>query len=373
LSDPLDLLLRLNAVPFFEPANARTLLKQPDPLRLSVREAAGLVKCAEEKAQRVLETARAFDADKERRECERRGIRIVAAGEPGYPRALLDLQTDAPLLLYVRGADAPAACAAVVGTRTASPYGLRVAKRLGYELASAGVCVASGLARGIDTQAHEGALAAPGATWAFLGSGLGHVYPPENETVARRIADAGGGVASEYALTTAPNKKHFPRRNRLIAALSRTVTVVESRNLDRRGAMDTAQWALELSRELLAVPGPVDAPPSRGPLKLLKEGSAALAESAEDILAFYPPDERLAARCGAGRPAAVTAKTASLSLEYAKILQWLESDTRTADQLAQHTGLDAPRLSNILFELELQGDIISLPGQRYAKKDKVGS
>jgi DNA processing protein len=365
--DNVEQLLRLNAVPFVEAAEVRRLVAED--CGLSPREAARRLGCGSERAARIVETALSFDADAERAECERRGIRIVLEDDPLYPAGLRDLGEDAPPVLYAEGEFQLSAMAvAVVGTRSPSPYGERMARRLGRDLAAAGACVVSGMARGIDTRSHEGALASAGRTWAVLGTGLAQIYPPENEPLGRRIVEGGGCLLSEFPLGAKPHKTSFPRRNRLIAALASATVVVESHDLVPKGAMDTAAKAVALSREVYAVPGPADSPASAGPLKLLKEG-AGLACSAQDVLESLGSDVRLAARCAGGRKAPASARTAALSLEYRKILQLLESDTRTADQLLLETGLDAPRLSNILFELELQGLVTPAPGQRYAKKD----
>jgi DNA processing protein len=345
----LEALVRLNAVPLFAPDNLKKLVARCSPeqaLELDAPELARLMECTEASAARLRDGARAFDA-------------------PDYP-APLALLDDAPLVLYSMGDfTTPGAAAAVVGTRTPTSYGRRFARRLAHDLAGAGVCVVSGLARGIDAEAHEGALAAGGKTWAFLGTGLACVYPPENEPLARRIVDSGGCVASEYALTQGVVQASFLRRNRLIAGLGWATVVVEARR--KSGALDTAEKGLRLGRDVFAAPGPADSPQSEGPLDLLKDGCA-MVRRAQDVLDTLPSDARLAARCeGPGRSAAP--KPGSLSLEYRKILQFVEGEARTADELAVGTGLDAPRLSHILFEMELQGLVSPVPGQRYAKKE----
>ena len=361
-------LVRLNSVPLYDPGKLRRLLAACSPeqaLELDAPSLQTLMGGTLESAERLRSLSRAFDAEAELALAERRGIRLLAYDDPAYPAALASLD-DAPPLLYMLGNPAaPQTAAGVVGTRTPTPYGRRAARRIAYDLAAAGVCVVSGLARGIDSEAHEGALARGGSTWAFLGGGLGHLYPPENEPLARRIAESGGCVASEFALAQEPSKFSFLRRNRLIAALGWAVVVVEARR--KSGALDTAEKAAQLAREVFAVPGPVDSPQSEGPLDLLQAGSA-MCRGAREVLATLPSDLRLAAACeGPARPGA--AKPGSLSLEYEKILQFVGSDARTADELAAGTGLDAPRLSHILFEMELQGLLSPVPGQRYAKKD----
>lgn len=313
-------------------------------------------------ARRLKDAALAFDAERELEEAARLGIRLIAWDDPEFPESLLWAK-ECPLLIYAQGdLSEGQAAAAVVGSRGPSPYGRRVARLLAGDLARRGVTIVSGLARGIDSEAHEAALAARGRTWAVLGGGLERVYPPENVALARRIVDSGGCLLSELPLRGVPDKLNFVRRNRLVAALSWAVVVVEGRQ--GSGGQITAHDAAELGRDVFAVPGPIDSPLSEAPHDLLKAG-ARLACGADDVLASLDDTRRLALSAAGPRPPRAAA---SLSLEYSKILQFIGCEAVTVDALAAETGLELPRLSNILFEMELQGLISPFPGQRYAKK-----
>lgn len=231
---------------------------------------------------------RALKSDEPERELERcraQGVRVLAPGEPGFPEALASA-ADAPLLLYVRGAlearDGQAA--AIVGTRRPSGYGLRMARELAGRVARAGVTVVSGLARGIDAEAHRAALDAGGRTIAVQGCGLGQIYPPEHAALAVRISNS-GAVLSELPLSEKPRPEHFPRRNRLISGLAWITVCVEASPTS--GAITTCDWALEQGRSVGAVPGPAASAGSRGPHMLLRQG-AKLVEDAADILEEIP-------------------------------------------------------------------------------------
>jgi DNA processing protein len=360
--------VRLNAVPFFSPDKIRSLLGQlpaERALEAPVEFMASAMGVAHDRALRFRETARAFDADGELRRAEELGVSLHAWDDPGYPHALSKIP-DAPLLVYVQGEpEAYGPAVAVVGSRTATPYGLRQGRRFGAELARAGALVVSGLARGVDSQAHEGALAADGRTWAVLGCGLARLYPPENDPLARRIVDAGGCLLSEFPLDGYPDKAHFIRRNRIISGLCWATVVVEGRGTS--GSLVTAHCAQEQHRELFAVPGPADSPLSEGPHELLRLG-AKVACSAADVLRTLPAGAALAARASGPRPGSAAGR-AALSLEYRKILKLLVADAVTVDALAEETGIAIPHLVNILFEMELQGLVRPFPGQRYGKKD----
>jgi DNA processing protein len=358
--------VRLNAVPLFSPDKIRALLARipaeealEAPLEFLIR----AMDVAPESARRFRETAKAFDADRELGRARQLGVVLLAWDDPQYPRDLRKIP-DAPLLLYAQGeptSHGPAV--AVVGSRTATPYGLRQGRRLGVELARAGALVVSGLARGVDSEAHEGALAGGGATWAVLGGGLARIYPPENDPLARRLLDSGGCLLSELPLDAYPGKAQFIRRNRIISGLCWATVVVEGRGTS--GSLVTAHCAQEQHRELFAVPGPADSPLSEGPHELLRLG-AKPACCAADVLKTLPEGEALAARAGA---AGGSPRAGALSLEYRKILKLLVAEAVTVDALAEETGIAIPHLVNILFEMELQGLVRPFPGQRYGKKD----
>lgn len=365
-SSRLRALVSLNAVPLFSPDAVRRLLAAlpaERALEPSAEELAPLLGVRLETARRFREAALGFDADAELEQAARMGARLLTWDDPGFPDPLR-LVADAPVLLYALGEPTlPGLAAAVVGARAPTPYGRRMARRLAGDLAAAGLTVVSGLARGIDGTAHEAALERRGRTWAVLGSGLACVYPPEHQPLARRLIEAGGCLLSELPLSARPQALNFPRRNRIVAGLSWATVVVEGR--ERSGSRGTAHTAAVLGREVFAVLGPADSPLSEAPLALLKAG-AHPACGAGDILAALPEGARLAA--AATGPAPLFSPV-SLSSEYRKIIDSLGAEALTVDELYEGTGIDLPRLSNILFEMELQGLLNPVPGQRYAKKD----
>jgi DNA processing protein len=221
-----------------------------------------------------------FDPVREEGRMERSGVVFLARSDPGYP-ALLGRINDPPIGLYRKGPytfDNPSV--AVVGSRRATTYGQSVARRLGGELAQRGFCVVSGLARGVDTAAHEGALAAGGRTAAVVGTGIDIIYPPENLGLYRRISE-GGAILSEFPFGRAADRDSFAMRSRLIAGICEAVIVVESDLWG--GAMTTAKFAGEQGRLVFAVPGRIDQSTSAGPNQLIRDG-AALLTRVEDVL-----------------------------------------------------------------------------------------
>ena len=221
------------------------------------------------------------EVDRQLEECDRHGVRLATWRSAFYPPPLLDLPQPPPLL-FMQGEwrETDRRAMAVVGTRRPSLYGEKAAKAFGLRLAEVGWTVVSGLARGIDTIAHQAALQGGSRTLAVLGSGLDRLYPRENENLARRIAEA-GCVMTEFPMGTDPKAENFPRRNRIISALSYGTLVVEADQ--DSGALITAQYAVEQGREVFAVPGPIMTPGARGTHRLIKDG-AHLVENVKDIL-----------------------------------------------------------------------------------------
>jgi DNA processing protein len=211
--------------------------------------------------------------------------RAITRGGTGFPSRLAEIP-DAPGTLHVRGTlvDADALAVAIVGSRRATPYGLEVAETLAADLAARGVTIVSGLARGIDSAAHRGALRVGGRTLAVLGSGVDVIYPPENRRLAAEIV-ARGALVSQFAPGTPPLPHNFPTRNQVIAAMSLAVVVVEA--AEKSGSLITARLAAEFGREVLAVPGRITAPESRGANRLIQDG-AHVAMGWEDVVAVLP-------------------------------------------------------------------------------------
>ena len=276
---------------------------------------------------------------------------IVTLADPEYPQALLQIP-DPPTLLYVRGRldllNRPSL--AIVGSRNPTPQGLHNAERFAAALADAGLLIISGLALGIDAAAHRGALAASAETLALIGTGIDRIYPAHNRELALEIGDH-GSIVSEFPIGTPVNGANFPRRNRLISGMSRGVLVVEAAT--ESGSLITARLAGEQGREVLAIPGSIHSPLSRGCHRLIKQG-AKLVESAQDVL------EEL----GLDLPQRTTAQNDDRSPADG-LLAAMGFDPCGLDELAARTGLTADSLSVMLLHLELDGRIANLPGGRY--------
>ena len=292
-------------------------------------------------------------------------IRSLVLGDADYP-PLLSVIADPPATLFARGPiPATLKALAIVGTRRPTPYGRRIARRLAGECAQAGIAVVSGLARGIDTEAHRGVLEAGGVTWAVLGSGLDHIYPEENVPLAEEIVASGGAVLSEYPADRPPRPSQFPQRNRIISALSMGVVVVEGDM--RSGALITARAALSQGREVFAVPGPADCAMSEGPLELLRQG-AAMARRLEDVLQELPQLAACAAPAGGRLPCPMSRPDpVPHTLDEKKILELLQSGGVGFGELLARTGWEPARLIGTLSELERRREVSALPGQNYAR------
>ncbi len=282
---------------------------------------------------------------------------MVARGSAGYP-GMLERLADPPPVLFVAGTLPSEPGVAIVGSRAGTPAGRRLAADLGAALAACGLPVVSGLARGIDAAAHEGALAAGGPTVAVLGSGLDRIYPPEHAALASRVR-ASGALVTEFPVGTPPRPWHFPRRNRLLAALARAVVVVEAG--ERSGALITARCALDLGIDVLAVPGPPGAPLARGPHALIRQG-AGLVEGPEDVLeALGIPFTRRVAAVPAAEPGA-------RSGDQGLVLAALADGPASVDALAERCGLGAGAVAAALLGLELAGLVDPPAGQIYSAR-----
>ncbi|MEW5762884.1 MAG: DNA-processing protein DprA [Bacillota bacterium] len=285
---------------------------------------------------------------------EARGINFITWDDTGYPVPLRNIY-DPPPILFLAGGWHPqdALAVAIVGARAATPYGRAVAARLAEELGAVGVTVVSGLARGIDTAAHRGALEGGGRTIAVLGTGLDVVYPRENEKLLAAIA-ANGAVITEFWPGTEPQPWHFPLRNRLISGLARAVVVVEAG--EKSGALITADLALEQGREVMAVPGNVTSRLSRGTNRLLKEG-ARLVESAADVLeelgltTLFPREKARA--------------LPRLSREEETVWRAVGEEPLPEEVIIARTGLPPGSVMAALAFLEVKGLVRRLPGKFY--------
>lgn len=281
------------------------------------------------------------------------GVTIITAEAPDFPESLRSVP-DAPLYLYIRGTISPADrnAVAIVGTRTPTQYGRSVANRMAFELASQGITVVSGMARGIDTQAHKGALAAPGRTIAVLACGIDITYPPENRDLMEEIS-RNGAVVTENPFGTQPESGYFPARNRIISGLSRGTVIIEA--AEDSGSLITADYALKQGRKLFAIPGNVSSPVSRGTNSLIKQG-AQLAETAADVL------QGLGIHKGKQQPEGGRSLP-SLTDEERSVFGTVTDEPKHIDTILAENGCTPGRLGGILTSLELKGLVKQLPGK----------
>lgn len=319
-----------------------------------------------ELASRIHEAPERLDVAGEIKRASKLGARIISLLDEEYPAPLKEIH-DPPLALYTRGAwDAHDVHAiGLIGSRRTSHYGRATADRLAYQLATAGFTVVSGLARGIDTAAHEGALKAQGRTGAVIGSALDKLYPPENRELADRIEGA-GFVMSEFPLGTAPGRTTFPMRNRIVSGLCQGVIVVEAgRN---SGALITARQATEQGRHVFAVPGRIDAPTSKGCHDLIKDG-AKLVDDVDDVIdelqQLIPQETRARAQMLDARP------EVQLSEPEQAIVRALWEGPRDVDSVARETGVAVAQISTHLLTLEMKRVVRALPGRMVELAERV--
>ena len=349
-----DLLIALSLLPWLTPARTRTLLAAFDPLE-SVLNASGpylqgLLSVRPDQAREVknplTQAARARVA--ELRES------VLTLADPEYP-PMLKAIVDPPLVLHFRGdlSLLVRPSLAIVGSRRASPYGINAAAHLARRLAPAGLAIVSGLARGVDTAAHEAALDAGCTTIAVLGTGIDVVYPRSNARLFRRIAEK-GVVVTEFPPGAPPKKEHFPIRNRIISGLSQGTVIVEA--TARSGSLITARMAAEQGREVFAVPGSIFSERTEGTHRLIQYG-AKLVHEADDVLQELP-----------GRLHAPKAEEAEPEAPLAEVLAALQRDEAShVETLASRLGRTTAALAESLLELELGGWVRALPGARYVR------
>lgn len=308
---------------------------------------------------RILQQRSKADSERSLQEILGSGIKIACVEDADYP-SLLAKTHDPPYLFYYQGEIGilGGLCIAIVGSRKASHYGLAQSRRFGREMALEGVVVVSGMARGIDTEAHRGALEAGGKTAAVLGSGLDVVYPPENKELLQQIIKH-GVVISEFPPHTSPEPGNFPVRNRLISGLSRGVLVVEAQK--RSGALITVDFALEQGRDVFAIPGPINSKNSEGTNNLIKQGACVVTEL-NDILGEY---KTVFANVSMG----VLSQGDLFELDYEEriIVTAMGYESIHFDELLYQSGFTIGTLSTMLLQMELKGIIKALPGNYYVK------
>ena len=300
------------------------------------------------------------DLDAELTLVEKAGARVISRADAEYPSLLREIH-DPPIVLYVLGRieerDHQHGIG-IVGTRKASHYATEAAKKLGYQLAYAGLTIYSGLARGIDTAAHQAAIAANGRTVAVLGSGLSSIYPEENLSLVEKIAASHGAVISEFPMGTTPTRQTFPKRNRIISGCSFGLLVVEA-GLNS-GALISAREAGEQGRSLYAVPGRIDQPGTLGSNRLIQQG-AKLVIDAGDILSDLPMMFAAPQELPKSRP------KAGLSVEDLLVYEAIGDDPTDVDTIITRSGLAPATVSSRLLALELGRHVKSAPGGRFIK------
>ena len=355
-------LLALHLVPNLGPVRIRRLRDHfgsaTSVLRAPVNELSRLQGISHELSLSIKHASDGDQAERELGQLAFLGGWLLSDENPLYPKALRQLH-NAPVLLQALGTvlESDQNAIGIVGSRQSTFYGSEYAKRFSYRLASHSLTIVSGLARGIDTAAHQGALAAKGRTIAIIGSGLGCLYPPENKILSERISQ-NGAVLSEFPLEFPPNPQTFPYRNRIVAGWSTDLLVVEAG--EKSGALITANLALEQGRQVYAIPGPLDRPSSAGTNRLIQQG-AKLVTCAEDILdemqELFPRD----------RNGSQPLPALLLPPEECLLLEVLATGEKAIDDLVDVTGLSAAKVSSALLSLEMKRRVKPLPGQWWSR------
>jgi DNA processing protein len=345
----------LNAIPSLTPRRLGKLLERAGGPEGAWQASLSLLREAlgEEVAARVAEERKSVDPDRELASVQKHGGRVITWEEEDYPAPFREVPTPPPVL-YVLGEirEQDGRGVAIVGTRRCTSYGRLVAKGLARELGERGISVISGLAPGIDTAAHRGALASRGRTVAVLGTGIGNPYPAGSERLIEEIA-ARGAVISEFPWEMGGSRWSFPRRNRLVAALAEVVVVVEAPL--RSGALITVDWALRLGREVMAVPGPITSSASAGTNRLIQEGAKPVTGT-EDVLEELSLPSVPSPREGT-----------DLDSQARTVYDLLALEPLGISELVERTGLSHGRVSQILVDLQLRGLVAEIAGRRYTK------
>ncbi len=300
-------------------------------------------------------------------------IKKISINDAEYPEILKKIHSP-PKVLYINGSfkEEDDFAVAIVGSRRASRYGIEMGEKLGYDLALRGVTVVSGMARGIDSAAHRGALTANGRTIAVMGSGHDHIYPPENKDLYKKIAES-GAVISEFENGVSPLPQNFPIRNRIISGLTLGIVIVEAAK--NSGALITADFALEQGREVFAVPGKISSVTSEGTHELIKDG-AKLVQSAEDIMEELSLHEiePVAGRDRELNEEKISKKTTryvynSLSYDERKVYKILSDEPMYIDDVVKESGVELSLASKVLLVMELKRLIKELPGKQFIRME----
>ena len=366
-ADDLRSLIALTLVPGVGPARVRALLAAFGTASTVLQMPARRLMAVEGVGPQTAKALAAFqdwdEVDRQLDAADRCGAWPLMLSDTRYPRLLAETY-DPPPLLWVLGLmpEDDSRALAIVGTRRVSAYGRRAAERFGFDVARAGWTVVSGLAYGVDAAAHQAALDAGGRTVAVLGSGVDRIYPSRHTRLARAIVDGGGAVLSEFPLGTKPDATNFPRRNRIVAGLSRGVLVAEAHTTG--GALITAHCALGQNREVFAVPAPLFGDVGQGANGLIQQG-AGLAESAEAILAVLEP--QLGDAPSPATLPSVAPPLPVLTRAEQAVYDVLTGDPLHIDALSEAAGLETPNLLVTLLGLEFKGLVRQLAGKQFSR------
>ena len=358
--------LALNLLPKIGPIRVRRLVdwfgSPEEALRAQPKEIRKVEGFGEDLSQAVADWENRIDLSRELLRIEEEKLTILTQEDELYPKLLKQIY-DPPLVLYVKGTltAKDQHGIGIVGSRHATQYGLSTAKKLGFQLAYAGYSVVSGLARGIDTAAHEGAVASKGRTIAVIGSGHGKLYPPENKALAEKIAEQ-GAVVSEFPVDYPPDRQSFPLRNRIVSGWSCGIVVVEAPL--RSGSLITAQMAVDQGRTVYAVPGNIDRPSSQGCNRLIQQGAKLIMEGGDvldDLMTLFPTEPQ-APRLREVAPAV------ALEGEEAAVFEAIGASESHINEIAERCpSLAGSVVSATLMKLEMKRVVKPLPGKFYVR------
>lgn len=357
--------IALNMLPHVGPVRLRRLLEvfeTPERVLGAKRaELRGVEGIGAEVADQISNWESTVDLPAELQRVKDFGAKVIIQTSPDYPRSLREIHAP-PIVLYVWGEilERDQHGIGVIGSRRTTHYGSECAKKLSYQLAYAGLTIVSGLARGIDTAAHQGALAAKGRTIAAIGSGLMKLYPPENKALAEKISNGSGAIVSEFSMEIEPDRQTFPMRNRIISGWSHGILVVEA-GLNS-GALITATQAVEQGRAVYAVPGHINAPSAMGSNRLIQQG-AKLVMSASDVL----EDLEVLLPEAKPSPEAAARPLPPLTEEERRVYEAINAAETPIDQIAAKCDLPSSTVSSTLLRLELKRLVKQLPGKYFVK------
>jgi DNA processing protein len=357
--------IALNMLPTVGPVRLRKLLevfKEPQQVLTAKRsELRKVDSIGNEVADQISNWESTIDLAAELKRVRDFGTTVITQESPSYPRSLREIHAP-PIVLYIWGElqERDHHAIGIIGARRTTHYGMESAKRLAYQLAYAGLTVISGLARGIDTAAHQGALAAKGRTIAVIGAGLAKLYPPENAALAEKIRSGNGVIVSEFSMEIEPDRQTFPMRNRIIAGWSHGVLVVEA-GLNS-GALITAAQALEQGRSVYAVPGHINAPSAMGSNRLIQQGAKLVMDASDilDDLQILLPETKPS-------PEAAARPLPPLSDEERRVYEAINSAETSIDDIAAKSELPSAAVSSTLLQLELKRLVKQLPGKYFVK------